>query len=341
VGTPTPQIQAVGNASEFNLPSSASRAVRVTLRQSSKFPVGLMSKNTINMNGNNIETDSYDSSDVSKSTSGQYDPNKKQPNGNVASNATITNTVSVGNANITGTVATGPGGTVTMGPNGSIGPSFTDPATTISDAVANGWVQDNFNTDIPNVTLPAGATSWVDLPGYVNGNVNGGGTISDGMYKISSISLSGNNSTLAINGHVVLYVTGTIGISGKGGIILGSGASLTVYVAGNVSLSGNGVVNASGSDLNAQFYGLPTSSSWSVNGNGVWNGTIYAPQADMSLNGGGSRGDASGAIVANSITLSGHVAFHYDEHLKSGGPSDGFVVASWQELRRNGTGWVP
>ena len=341
VGSLNPQLQAIGTTYEFISPTNSSRAVKVTLGQSWRYPVGLMSKNTIDMNGNNIETDSYDSSDPAKSTSGNYDPNKKQPNGNVASDATITNSVSVGNANITGTVATGPGGTVSMGPNGTIGPTFSNPAATIALAIANGWVQNNFNTDIPDVTLPSGAAYWSPPSTYSSGNVNGGGTISGGQYKINGIGLSGNGSTLTIDGNVTLYVTGGISMSGKGGIVVTPGSTLTVYAAGNVSISGNAVMNQSTSDLNVQFLGLPTSTSWSISGNGVWNGTIYAPQAAMSLNGGGSSGNVSGSIVANSITLNGHVAFHYDERLKTGGPVNGFVVSSWQELRWNGSSWVP
>ena len=343
VGSLNPQLQAIGTTYEFISPTNSSRAVKVTLGQSWRFPVGLMSKNTIDMNGNNIYSDSYDSFDPSKSSNSQYDPNKKQPNGNVASDATITNTVSVGNADIYGTVATGPGGTVSMGPNGSVGNTFisADRATTISAAIANGYVQNNFNTDIPSVTLPSGLDSAALIT--INGTKTIGSSGGTFTYQAGSINLAGSadHNTVIIQGNVTLYVAGDVGISGGGGIQLAQGASLTVYVAGNVSVAGNGVLNQNGTDINNQWYGLPSSTSWSISGNGLWSGTIYAPEAAMSLNGGGNAGDMSGSIVANTITLNGHVSFHYDERLKSGGPVSGFVVSSWQELRWNGSGWVP
>jgi hypothetical protein len=345
VGSLNPQLQAIGTAYEATSPTNSSRAVKVTLGQSWRFPVGLMSKNTIDMNGNNIYSDSYDSFDPSKSSNSQYDPNKKQPNGNVASDATITNTVSVGNADIYGTVATGPGGTVSMGPNGSIGNTFTltSRATTISAAIADGYVQNNFNTDIPSVTLPSGLNSAPVISINTSKTIgSSGGTYS---YQAGSINLAGNgnNNTVIIQGNVTLYVSGDVGISGDGGIQLAQGASLTVYVAGNVSIAGNGVLNPDGTDMNNQWYGLPSSTSWNINGNGSWAGTIYAPEAAMTLNGGGnsSNDDMSGAIVANAITLSGHTSFHYDERLKTGGPVNGFVVSSWQELQWNGSSWMP
>jgi hypothetical protein len=345
VGSLTPQLQSIGTTYEFISPTNSSRAVKVTLGQSWRFPVGLMSKNTIDMNGNNIYSDSYDSSDASKSSSNKYDPNKKQPNGNVASNATITNTVSVGNADIYGTVSTGPGGTVSMGPNGSVGNTFVsgDRATTISAAIASGYVQNNFNTDIPSVTLPSGLSSAPVRT--INGSTTIGSSGGAFTYQTGSINLTGNgnNNTVIIEGNVTLYVAGNVDISGTGGIQLAQDASLTVYVGGNVTIAGNGVLNQYGTDLNNQWYGLPSSTSWTVNGNGSWSGTMYAPEAAMTLNGGGNSNndDMSGSVVANSITLGGHTSFHYDERLKSGGPVSGFVVSSWQELQWNGSAWVP
>jgi len=136
-------------------------------------------------------------------------------------------------------------------------------------------------------------------------------------------------------------VTGNTSISGNGSIVIATGASLQIYVAGSVSLAGNGVVNNTGYTTSLQLYGLPTSTSWSVSGNGQWNGTLYAPEAALSINGGGSSGDVSGALVAKSITLSGNAKFHYDESLKKTGPIAGYLVASWQELRYVGGSWVP
>jgi hypothetical protein len=69
-----------------------------------------------------------------------------------------------------------------------------------------------------------------------------------------------------------------------------------------------------------------------MSGNAGWTGVIYAPNADMTGSGGGNNSqDICGAIVAKTITLNGHWNFHYDESLKAGGASRGWVAKSWRE----------
>ena len=328
VNTTNPTFRGVGTVTSSNYGGpSIARAVQVTLAPSPKFPLGLMALSTIDMNGNNIYTDSYDSSDTTKSTGGKYDVGKRQPNGNIGTDDTIINSVSIGNANVYGTVSTGLGGTVTMGPNGSIGPSFSNPATSVSAATADGWIKSDFDVNIPDVTLPSGFPSASS--GSINGNTMlnaGGGTV---YLKYDSISLSGSKTLTVTNGTVNLYVTGDTSVSGNGQIVISSGASLTMYAGGSMSIAGNGMANNSGGATSAQFYGLPTSTSWSISGNGIWAGTVYAPEAALTMNGGGNAGDVSGAFVTKTITLSGHTKFHYDETLKKTGPVNGYLAASW------------
>ncbi len=342
VGGSTPQITVVGTCANAPGGPSVSRAVRVTLSSSSLFPVALMSKNQIDLNGNSIYTDSYDASDPNKSTGGLYDSTKKQSNGDIASNDVLINTVNIGNADVYGSVYTGPGGTVDMGSNGSIGPTFVtgDRADTVAEGEANGWVRHDFNVDVPDVTLPAGATSW---PAPAAGSsISDTATITAGDYQLSSISLAGTKSlTIQGPGTVRLYITGDTSVSGNGTINITTDAKVEIYAAGSMSIAGNGVVNNSGLAENSQFYGLPTSTSWSIGGNGQWVGTVYAPQADFTMNGGGSAGDMSGAVVAQSITLNGHVRFHYDEYLRTNPQFSGsYLVVSWQELNNVGGSWV-
>ena len=56
-------------------------------------------------------------------------------------------------------------------------------------------------------------------------------------------------------------------------------------------------------------------------------GTLYAPQAALTMSGSAA---AIGALVANKITTSGGMSFHYDEALGGGGSK--YVVTSWAEL---------
>lgn len=336
VGTINPKIMGVATVPSKPNGTTVSRAVRVSLSRSSKFPVALMSKNKIDLNGNNIYVDSFSSSDPNKSTNGLYVLAKRQAGGDVASNDNVVNSVNIGNAEVYGHVFTGPDGTVAMGPNGSVGPTFVSGsrATSVATGEANGWIRHDFNVDVPDVTLPSGAGSWSSL-----GNINNSTTINGGDWRATSISLAASR-TLTIQGNVRLYVTGNTSIGGNATIVIAPNASLEIYAAGSMSIAGNGVVNNTGLAHNNQFYGLPSSKSWSISGNGQWIGTVYAPDAAFTMNGGGSAGDMSGAVVAKSITLNGHVKFHYDEALQESNASAGYLVSSWQSLRLVNGAWV-
>jgi hypothetical protein len=43
--------------------------------------------------------------------------------------------------------------------------------------------------------------------------------------------------------------------------------------------------------------------------------TIYAPQANLDLSGGGTAGNAVGAFFCRSVSMTGNFAFHYDESI--------------------------
>lgn len=265
-----------------------------------------MSKTGIDLNGNNLYTDSFDSTDPTKSTNGQYEFFKRQPNGNIAIGGSLTNSVpNFGNANIYGVVFTGPSGSVTMGPNGSIGPTFSNPATSVSQAMADGWIGTNCLLYMPDVSLPPGLSSATPL-----GSINNTTTLNSGDYQASSISLV-STKTLTIQGNVRLYVTGNVNIAGNGEIVILSGGSLQLYAAGSVAIAGNGVVNATGQSTSGRFYGLPSSTAWSIAFLNQWIGIVWAPEATLGLGG----GDASGGFIASNITFNSSSRLHYDESL--------------------------
>jgi cytoskeletal protein CcmA (bactofilin family) len=335
IGTANPKFQGVGTVTSANYGGrTITRAVQVSVAGSSMFPVGLAAKGTIDLNGNNAYTDSFDSSDPTKSTGGLYDVSKRQANGNIGTLSTVTNSVGVGNADVYGTVATGPGGSVSIGVNGSVGSTFTASQRATSDAtgLSEGWIRNDFSASIPDPALPAGAGLWTS-----EGNISGNTTLSGPTYYATGINLSGNK-TLTISGNVTLYVNGSISLAGNAQITVASGASLTVYAAGSISLGGNGVVNNDVYASKDVFYGLSSCTSVSVAGNGSFVGAIYAPDADLTISG---NGNVYGAVVAKSVTLNGNANVHYDESLKNITGSAGYLAASWQELRYVSGSWVP
>ena len=85
------------------------------------FARGMVAEDDINLNGNNVSTDSYHSKKPDRSTNGQYDPAKKGDKGDIATNSGLINSLNVGNANVMGKVSTGSGGGVAIGSNGVVG----------------------------------------------------------------------------------------------------------------------------------------------------------------------------------------------------------------------------
>jgi hypothetical protein len=245
----------VGSAYPSAKPAATivSRAVRVTCGKtsSSLFTAALVSKHAIDLNGNGVSSDSFDSSDPNKSTNGKYDPNKyKGDFGQVASNDGIV--VGIGNANIYGTMHTGPNGSYSLGPNGGVGThvwqaanvgkiqpdwflqdaNFTFPDTKLPDTSKGGYVQPGSldvwfptNTVIPTFhTAPAGNPPNPIPDGMVT-NLKKNGTVINYTW-----------TTLVTN---ALYVTNRLydNVLDAGGKYVSSGLTGTTIVRGpNVEL---------------------------------------------------------------------------------------------------------
>jgi hypothetical protein len=326
VGGASPYLFAYGGCTVVTNNQWVYRAVEANLANSSQFPVGMLARGGIDMKGNGVTTDSYDSSDTTKSTGKRYDVAKKQPNGDVATNDAIINSViSVQNADIYGRALTGPSGSVSLGANGSIGPDFNNPSTSVADAQSKGWVRNDFAINVPDVILPNGAASWTSTSAS---------SLSAGSYKMTSIG------GLTVSGDVKIYCTGDITLNGNAQITINSNSTLTIYCAGDMKIAGNGVVNNGQTAADCILYGLNTCSSVTLQGNANWCGIVYAPHAALGLGGGGSSGDFQGSIIAESIGMNGHVTFHYDEALRKSGPSAAYNIASWKAYRWNGNAWI-
>jgi choice-of-anchor A domain-containing protein len=98
-------------------------------------------------------------------------------------------------------------------------------------------------------------------------------------------------------------------------------------------LSGNGIMNLNQDATKFSVYGLPNCTSFSLSGNAAFTGTIYAPNANVSLNGSGTTVyDCVGAVVANSAAFNGHFHFHYDERLGRERVKSLFKIAYWSEI---------
>jgi hypothetical protein len=292
---------------------------------------------TYNANGYNVGTDSFDS------TVGPYNPSTAGTNGDVVCVTTNANSIAVGNGKIQGSIRTPPGGiqgvTATVGSSGSIGDS-----TWISggnNGFQTGHFKDDFMLpDFPDATLP-NVTFLPPMGGTAPDGLTYSYVLPGGNYQVDN--LSGSVYVGATN--TVLYITGSMSVGSSGGSVkngfappeihIGPGASLTVYMAGaTANIGGNGVVNDTGIASAFAYYGLPTNTQINLTGNGAFYGTIYAPQADFNLKGGGksSTDDFTGASITKTTTMTGNFNFHYDESLIRLTTLGGFDPVSWTEL---------
>jgi hypothetical protein len=153
-----------------------------------------------------------------------------------------------------------------------------------------------------------------------------------GYYQVSDLS----GSVLVRGTNSVVYVpkTGTVSMSS---CTIIPGARIDLYCdVPSVTIAGNNGSNNNGLPSAFYYYGMPDNTSIKIAGNGAFTGVMYAPEASLSLKGGGNDTyDFVGAAVVNSVDMVGHFNFHYDEALSRSSPPLGYVVTQWSEEAPN------
>ena len=127
------------------------RGVRVQAIPDFIFGRGMVAKESIDLNGNWIRTDSFDSTDPRFSTNGLYWAPWARDHGDIAVNSSLTNSLNIGNAEIFGTVSTGPGGTIAIGPNGSVGDTAWNSS---HDGIQTGHSKSDMNVSFKDAKVP-------------------------------------------------------------------------------------------------------------------------------------------------------------------------------------------
>jgi hypothetical protein len=280
----------------------------------------IVARDSISFSGNNVIADSFNSADTNFSTGGLYDPAKARDNGDVICNGTIASSISIGNASIYGHVVTGSNGTASVGSQGGIGSHAWQASN--NGIEPNGmegqiWYSHIANFGLPDVFAPYGsglamgpaADIVTGNPGnYVTNHYNH--VLLSGDYYYSG-ALSGKTIVL---GQARLYLPN--GLAGTENFTVATNATLALYVGGSSCSLGGGVINQDGKANSFRLYCLPSVISVSFPAISAFAGVIYAPEAALSVSGGGSTVyDLSGIMIARSLTASGHVRFHFDEAL--------------------------
>jgi len=305
------------------------RSVRLNTRPRPALGVGsgIVMKSTVDFSGQGVTVDSFNSSNTNYSTGGLYDPAKARDQAIVTSLSNATNAISLGNGDIEGTVHTAPGGVVDFN-GGSVGDA--NWVTNGNQGIETGHDVADASGTLGDVVLPD-ETWMTPLAGH---SKIGGFQYKYVLDDSSPWEMTALDNSLYVSGtNVILYVNGDVKISSGMQIYVAPGAKLTMYVSGSTSIGGNGVINPSGQAQDFSYYGLPSNTSVDMNANANFVGTIYAPEADVSLGGGGSNYyDFIGSAVGNSLKMNGHFHIHYDEALADVPAYNGYLANSWDEI---------
>ena len=290
------------------------------------FPMGMLATGNI-IFSSHVLLDSFDSGNPNYSTGGQYDPAKAEGNCLLGTDSDGAPAISAsGGALIKGTVHTGPTGTLNLSGGSSVGDAAWVNGGNMG--IENGhWLKDMTNV-FPDVVAPQGAGIAPIAGIYQGTNYTYVFSGNHAFYKMSTLNLSGSQKMIITGTNVTLYVTGNVTVSGQASISFAPGASLAMYVGGaSCTLSGHGVVNG-GNALQFQYYGLPTNTSFTTSSGATFVGTIYAPEADYTMNG----ATYIGASVTKTVTMQGGGTFHFDENVRNAGPLAGFVTGNSTEI---------
>lgn len=314
-----PVVVAEGRTQLQNRPEVA-KQIEVYLSRRSLFANGITSRRGARFSGGNATVDSY------RSSLGVPSSTNRNDNGSVASVSVETDALDLSNSEIFGYVATG-GSMPTVGPNGKIYGHDTPAGV---DVDPNRIALD-FDSSFPEVIPPSSYDVYI--PAINNTRTLGTpGATTPTVYQVGNISLGGSQA-LTIAGPVVIHVTGNVSVRGNAFILVADTGAAEFYVDNSFDIGGNGVANATTIPANLLIYGSnPVHQEFKLHGNAALQAAVYAPNAHVSMQGGGSSGSMAGAVVANRVHINGNYSFHYDEDLADFSPSKSYRMDRWREI---------
>jgi hypothetical protein len=331
-----PTIKASGTKSwtvPFGGGGNVARGVLVKTVSSTFFQGGIIAKNGISVGGN-VLVDSFNSQNTNYSTGGQYDPAKRNQNGSLATTeSNVVAAVSVnGSVQIYGKIFTGPGDTLKITGGASIGSTNWVP----SPGVESNWWSGDLNVVIPPAPPPpASGFTWPSkTSNTINGTNYSNSYLLDSSTYLKNDKLSLRSSDcIIVQGSNCVYLAAGFSMTANTFIYLTPGSSLTIFSGGPVDMAGQGVMNGTGYATNLTLIGTPSCTSISYSGGSHFIGTIYAPDAEFSMTGGGSSTyNLIGSVVAGSVKINGNYQVHYDESLKRPPAGASYYVCYWREV---------
>lgn len=277
----------------------ASKRVKVFVLPKTLFNNAAFGNSSVSLAGITL-VDSYNSS------LGPYSALLAGDKGDIGTNNILTMT---GNASVKGDALVAPGGSASGVEPRITGELFYAGSPTVLDPVI---LPDYLSSApiSPDLSLTSSAAATLPI----------------GNYHYQNISIT-SGGVLTLSAGTNIYVSQQISVTGGSSRII-CGSDVKLYIRGTANFAGQGITNSTGIPGDLQIYGLGSGTTISYSGGSNFYGTIYAPECSISTSGNSS---IFGAIVGNTVTLTGTGALHYDESLSQNGPSQGFTIIYWQE----------
>ena len=289
------------------------RTVRVMATNEPMFSAAIEASEEIKFAGSGVTINSYDSRDPNYSQpDGRYDPNKFKDKGRVVCHY---GPFELGNAKIYGRVETGEESALTMGPGAVVGSILFH--LNGGTGVEEGWHTSTTSSELFPVEGPPGG---IQLPTKIGGAY----VLTNAHYLTDNLQ-----GTVVVTGNdVILTVNNTFKVND---FRVQAGANIKLYVnAADVALTKLDNRNIRAESF--MYYGLEGNQNIALGGNGSFCGVVFAPNARLSITGGGNDLlDFLGAIIAKAVDVKGKMNFHFDEATTRLG-SRGFIASRWDEL---------
>jgi len=269
------------------------------------FAFAIATRTNIDMNGNGLSSDSFNSASTNLSIHGRYDAVRTSTNGDVA---VLYGMLDLGKHTVHGDVY--------LGPTATLSSSF--------DQVS-GNIITNYNYCYPSV-VPPETTAWFVLSTTLPAIAPDGNSYNYVFTNSVDLIVPNLNGRVYVgtNAHVRLLAqagqTTRVFVAGGGSTDSDHG-TLAIYIAASAfAIGGTGAVDG-GRAACLAYYGLPSNKTINYSGNGIFVGTVYAPDANLSLAAGGSGSyDICGCVITKALIFNGHFMFHFDEDLLTSGP---------------------
>jgi hypothetical protein len=211
-----------------------------------------------------------------------------------------------------------PAGSVSLGASGQINGDLKLGATVTPPSASH--VSGNITKDYTGTwSLPA-LPAWASLMSsrvYFSSlpstlPVSGHSAAADGVYYY--VLLGGSISATTITAGKKVVILGVLGSTLQPGLVVGSGAYCLIYLDGKINCAGNGAITNNSWAGALQIFSW-TSSPCDLGNSGQTMACVMAPFAPILFTGGVSTGNFVGSVIGKTVTVNGHMDFHYDESL--------------------------